>query len=95
MLHAGAYDWDAMSSRMIDDWCTAFEKLTVNMPGVPVFISSLDITVKAHFGAEVSITGTLENHLISRIEELHKSGASIYVLPVKDAIAEVGRKNFY
>ena len=95
MLHAGAYDWNEMSSRMIDDWAAAFKKLTANMPGVPVFVSSLDITVKAKFGAEVSIAGTLENYLISRIEELHKSGASIYVLPVKDAIAEVGRKNFY
>ena len=95
MLHAGAYDWDAMSARMIDDWCAAFKTLSVNMPGVPVFVSSLDIPVRAHFGAEVSIAGTLENHLISRIEELHKEGASIYVLPVKDAIAEIGRKNFY
>ena len=36
-----------------------------------------------------------KNHLINRIEELHAEGASIYILPVKDAISDLGRNNFY
>lgn len=97
LLHAGAYEWEDKCDgcQMIDEWCAAFKRVTENLSGVPMFVSTLDIRAKAHFGAEVTIEGILENHLINRIEELHAEGASIYSFPVKDAIADLGRNNFY
>ena len=97
LLHAGSYDWTNpdMGLQMIDEWCGSFSTLTSNLPGVPVFVSSLDIMIKAHYGAEHRIEEKLESHLIERIEELHNTGASIYVLPVKDVITDIGRNNFY
>ena len=97
LLHAGAYEWENRDAgcQMIDEWCAAFKSVTNNLPGVPVFVSSLDIQAKAHFGAEIAIEGVLENHLINRIEELHTDGENIYIFPVKEAIADLGRNNFY
>jgi FkbH-like protein len=97
LLHAGAYEWEDRDTgcQMIDEWCAAFKSVTNNLPGVPVFVSSLDIPAKVHYGAEISNEGELENHLIKRIEELHADGASIYILPVKEAIADHGRNSFY
>ena len=97
LLHAGSYDWTDLESglQMMDEWCGAFSALTSNLPGVPVFISSLDISIKAHYGAELRIEEKLENYLIERVQELHGNGANIYILPVKDAIADLGRNNFY
>lgn len=97
LLHAGAYEWENRDAgcQMIDEWCAAFKSVTNNLPGVPVFVSSLDIQAKAHFGAELNVVGVLENHLINRIEEMHAEGSSIYILPVKEAITDLGRNNFY
>ena len=97
LLHAGAYEWADIESgcKMIDEWCGAFSALTANLPAVPVFVSSLDISIPAHYGAEVRNEGYLENYLIERIQELHGNGKSVYILPVKDAISDLGRNNFY
>ena len=97
LFHAGAYEWSDLESgvHMVDEWCGAFSALTSNLPGVPVFISSLDISIKAHYGAELRIEEKLENYLIEKVQELHRNGAGIYVLPVKDAITDLGRNNFY
>lgn len=97
LLYAGAYEWADIDSgyKLIDEWCASFKSITTKLPGVPVFVSSLDIPTKAHYGAEVSIEGILENHLIKRIEELHADEESIYILPVKELIANLGRNNFY
>ena len=94
LLHAGAYEWKDIESgrKLIDEWCDALSALTTNLPAVPVFVSSLDITVPVHYGAEVRIEGALENYLIERVQGLHKS---IYILPVKDLITDLGRNNFY
>jgi len=97
LLHAGSYEWSDLASglQMIDDWCSVFSMLTSNLPGVPVFVSSLDISIKAHYGAEIRIEEKLENYLIENIQDLHNNGANIYILPVKDTIVELGRSNFY
>ena len=97
LIHAGSYEWPGLESglQLIDEWCGTFSTLITNLPGVPVFISSLDISIKAHFGAEPRIEEKLENYLIDRIQELHSKGASAYVFPVKDAITDLGRGNFY
>lgn len=97
LLYAGAYEWADIESgcKLIDEWCGALSALTTNLPAVPVFVSSIDISVPAHFGAEVRIEEYLENYLIERVQELHGNGSSVYILPVKDAISDLGRNNFY
>lgn len=97
LIHAGAYEWKDMETghQIIDEWCMAFRSLVDHLPGVPVFVSSIDIQGKARFGAEINIEATLENYLTNQIERLHAEGASIYILPVKDVITDLGRNNFY
>lgn len=97
LLHAGAYEWDDREAgcQMIDEWCGAISALTANLPAVPVFVSSLDITIPAHYGAEVRFEEHLEYYFIERIQELHSKGKSVYILPVKDSITDLGRNNFY
>ena len=97
LLHAGAQEWINIESgcKLIDEWCCALSALTTNLPGIPVFISSLDISIPMHYGAEMRIESHLENYIIERVQELHCNGKSIYILPVKDAIADLGKNNFY
>lgn len=97
LLHAGAYDWTDLESgcKLIDEWCDAFSFFATSQPGIPVFVSSLDIVIPVHYGAEMRNERHLENYLIERIQELHDNGASVYILPVKDAITNLGRNTFY
>lgn len=97
LLHAGAYEWSTREAgcQVIDGWCKAFGAMLSNFPGIPVFVSSIDIPAKACCGAERRIEQALEYYLIERIEELHQKGAGIYILPVKDLITNLGRDNFY
>ena len=100
LLHADAYadTWNNREKgcQTIDEWCSALQVVSANLPGVPVFVSSIDISnVTCHFGAEVRLEAYFENYLIERVQELHDNGKNIYILPVKDAIADLGRKVFY
>ena len=97
LLHAGAYEWNTIDAacQLIDEWRGALKALTDHLPGVPVFVASLDVRIKAHYGAEQRMEADIENYFIKCVEALHQSGASIYILPVKDGIADLGRKNFY
>ena len=99
LLHAGACGeiWAdaAKGEEQIDEWCAAFAALCGRLPGIPVLVSSLDVTVKCRYGAQARQEAQLEDYLIQRIQELHARGASIYVLPVKDAICDLGRNAFY
>ncbi len=100
LLHANAYadTWNNCEEgyRTIDEWCSALQILTANLPSVPVFVSSVDVSsVTCHYGAEVRLEAYFENYLTERIQELHKNGKNIYVLPVKDIITDMGRNAFY
>ena len=100
LLHADAYadTWDdkGKGCQTIDEWCGALQVVTANLPGVPVFVSSIDISnVTCHFGAEVRLEAYFENYLTKRVQELHNNGKNIYILPVKDVIVDLGRKVFY
>lgn len=97
LLHAGAYAWDSIETgkHTVDEWCNAFSAVTTNLSGVPVFVSSIDISIKAQYGAEPKIGGYLENYFNERIHELHRKGRNIYILPVKDIISDLGRNYFY
>ena len=100
LLHADAYadTWNDKEKgcQTIDEWCGAMQAAAANLPGVPVFVSSIDISnVTCHFGAEVRLEAYFENYLVERVQELHSNGSNIYILPVKDAITDLGRKAFY
>ncbi len=101
LLHADAYAADTWNDRekgcqTIDGWCSALQVESANLPGVPVFVSSIDISnVTCHFGAEVRLEAYFENYLMERVQELHSNGSNVYILPVKETVADLGRKAFY
>ena len=100
LLHANAYvdEWrdKAKGTEAIADWCTAVSAIAKNLPGVPVFVSSIDISnVTCYYGAEKRLEAYFENCLIEGVENLHDAGLNVYILPVKDAISDMGRKSFY
>ena len=100
LLHANAYTdiWDNIDAgrSMLDDWCNAIQILTTQLPGVPVFVSSIDIfNIQCRYGAEVRLDQYFENYLIERVQEMHSKGCNAYILPVKDVICDLGRNSFY
>lgn len=100
LLYADAYEdvWNDKDRgyQVINEWCGIFKSACDNLPGVPVFVSSIDIAnTKCHFGAEERLEGLFENYYTTRIQDLHSNGCSIYILPVKDAITDLGRTDFY
>lgn len=100
LLYADAYS-DTWGDRekgysVIEEWIGMIRTLADNLPGVPVFVSSIDISnVTCHFGAEVRLEVYFESYFNERLQQLRATGCNVYVLPVKDAVAEIGRKNFY
>ena len=100
LLHANAYadTWNDIDKgcQLIDTSAAAFRSFADILPGVPVFVSSLDVSnVKCYFGAEVRLNQYFENYFIEKIQELHYAGSNLYILPVKDLITDLGRNNFY
>lgn len=100
LLHAGAYDeaWTSKEKgiQTIDEWCNALASVVTNLPNIPVFVSSIDITnTRCRFASKPCLEAFFENYLIERIQELHSSGKSIYILPVKELICDLGRSSFY
>ena len=100
LLYADAYEnvWDSMDSgcQVIDEWIQAIQTLATKLPGIPVFVSSIDIfSVKAKYGAEARLEQYFENYLIEKVEKLHADGHNVYILPVKDEITNIGRSKFY
>ena len=100
LLHADAFvdTWNDAEKgcRTIDEWCGMFDAFAKNLPGVPLFVSSIDVSnVKCRFGSEPRLDQFFEDYLNKRIQELHASGSSVYILPVLDVITEMGRNSFY
>lgn len=95
ILYADPYDEDWKTEKgkeHMQDWLSAIKSLRDAITGIPVFVSSLDIlesrcsTVsESHYGVQ------MEAEWINMIEEC----SNIYVLPLKDAAANMGRINFY
>ena len=100
LLYADAYS-DTWGDRekgcsVIEEWIGMIRTLEDNLPGVPVFVSSIDISnVTCHFGAEVRLEVYFETYFLEKLQQLHATGCNVYVLPVKDAVTELGRKTFY
>lgn len=100
LLYADAYS-DTWSDRekgcsVIEEWIGMIRTLADNLPGVPLFVSSIDISnVYCHFGAEVRLEVYFESFFNEQLQQLRATGCNVYVLPVKDAVTELGRKNFY
>lgn len=100
LLHANAYadTWNDIDKgrQIINEWCDVLKVLTTNLLGVPIYISSIDVSnIKCRFGAEIRLDQYFENYLIERVKELYNTGSNIYILPVKDMISDLGRDNFY
>ena len=100
LIHADAYTgvWEDRTEGcgLIDEWCESFKVFLNMLPGVPLFVSNLDISnSKCRFGSEHRQESFLENYFIECIETIHDSGSSIYLLPVKDAASFLGRSSFY
>ncbi len=100
LLHANAWEdiWNDREKgcRMIDEWCGVFQSACGRLPGVPLFVSSLDIAnVRCHFGAEERLEEYFESYLLESVNRLHGKGNSIYILPVKEEILRLGRSSFY
>ena len=100
LLHANAYaeTWSRKDSgcQLIDEWCSAVEASAKRLPGVPIFVSSIDVSnEKCRYGAEARLDVFFENYLIEKIQTLHEKGAGVYILPVRDVISDLGRNAFY
>ena len=100
LLYADAYTtpWQSreQGSVLLKEWGSALQAAARKLPGVPIFVSSLDISnLICHYGAERRNELFFENAFLEKLEALHDSGLSVYVLPVKDAVSELGRGNFY
>jgi FkbH-like protein len=100
LLYANAYGdmWlePEKASQTIEGWIAAAEAYAQRSPGVPVLISTLDLFgISCHYGAEPRPESRYESLFIERVEELHSKGRSVYLLPVKDAAADMGRDQFY
>ncbi len=80
----------------INEWICMIQTLAARMPGIPIFVSSIDITnVTCHFGAEERLESYFENHFIEQLQQLHTRGYNVYILPVKEAVTVLGRNSFY
>ncbi len=100
LLYADAYVdlWNDRKNgcSIIEEWADMIKTLCVNLPGTPVFVSSIDITnVSCHYGAETRLESYFENCFLEQLQQLHGEGFRVYVLPVKETVTELGRKNFY
>lgn len=100
LLYANAYDETWVDRKKgiqtIDEWCGIFRTACAKFAGTPIFVSSIDISnINCHFGADERLEGFFENYFIERIQELHSNGSNIYILPVKEAISNLGRNTFY
>jgi len=100
LFHANAFSeiWQSreQGKSLIDGWLSAVQFAAQRMPGVPLFISSLDVSnIACHYGAEIRNEPYFENYFIEKVEALHDVGMNIYVLPVKDIISDLGRNSFY
>ena len=95
LLHADAYSWIKGGTERIDEWCTIISALTVNIPGIPVFVSSLDISPQCHYGSDKRNESFFENYLVERVQAIKSAGVPVYILPVKDLVTEMGRNSFF
>lgn len=94
LIHGEAINWND-GIDIINDWCSAFKTFTKSMPGVPLFVSSIDVIEHCRYCAEDSNKEKIESYLAEKVREMHSVGESIYILPVRDVIADMGRRNFY
>jgi HAD-superfamily phosphatase, subfamily IIIC/FkbH-like domain len=100
LLYADAYadTWNGREKgcSVLEEWVNVIKTLASKLPGVPVFISSIDIAkVTCYYGAEVRLESYFENFFNEQLEQLHTDGCNVYILPIKEAVTELGRKNFY
>ena len=100
LLHADACKeiWNSKKEgeKIIDEWCEVITHFVEKTPGIPVFVSSIDIVNnKCFYGSEERLNLFYESIFIRKIQSLHETGKRVYILPVKDTITNIGRNNYY
>ncbi len=97
LLYAGAYEWDNPNNgnEIIDEWCDTISVLTNNLHNIPVYVSALDIPYGINCITEYGNDCYFEYRFLERIKKMQNNGVKTYVLPIKDAITNVGRVRFY
>ena len=96
ILYIDAYDedwmyWEKGKERM-GEWLNALKTLCGQTEGTPVFISSLDIRENSWNTVSLGMSGIcLEEYWIREVKKLDHT----FVMPLKEIVAEWGRKDFY
>ena len=96
ILYIDAYDedwmyWEKGKERM-GEWLNALKTLCGQTEGIPVFISSLDIRENSWNTVSLGMSGIcLEEYWIREVKKLDHT----FVMPLKEIVAEWGRKDFY
>lgn len=81
---------------MIHSWLCAIRQISNLLPKMPLFVSSLDICDKLCAAySDNQFHKEVEAEWIGTLEEWKKEGAEIYILPVSEKIADIGRDQFY
>lgn len=100
ILYIDPYDeswiyWEKGQERL-REWLDALEMLRKKTQGIPIFVSSLDIRGNVWDTAPQAFTGIrLEEYWIRELEKLNHTYNHTYVMPLKEIVTELGRKNFY
>ena len=83
--------WEKGKERM-GEWLNALKTLCGQTEGTPVFISSLDIRENSWNTVSLGMSGIcLEEYWIREVKKLDHT----FVMPLKEIVAEWGRKDFY
>ena len=96
ILYIDAYDEDWMywekGKELMGEWLNALKTLCGQTEGTPVFISSLDIRENSWNTVSLGMSGIcLEEYWIREVKKLDHT----FVMPLKEIVAEWGRKDFY
>ena len=93
LIHVNAYI--EIDRKLVDEWIGVIKFLADRLLSVPVFVSSIDVREQCVYGSKLKMAFELEDYYISAVQGLHSVGLPVYILPVKEAICEMGRNSFY
>ncbi len=97
LLYPGTFrkEWEAedTAKEKADDWLRSIRLLVSKMPGVSVFVSSLDIRMMGcEPAAFAGIAQNVEAYWAGQIQDMAEQ---VYSFPLKEAISNVGRDKVY
>lgn len=81
---------------IIDSWLCTIKKISDQLPKIPIFVSSLDISNKiCSTYSDCQFSKYVEAEWIDALEKLNQEGREIYILSVLEKIIDIGRNRFY